>query len=80
MISLNLQLNKAIEQIKQADPKTILVQLPDGLKTKIPEIKRELEKNTSAQIYFWLNSCYGACDIPQVEVDLLLHFGHSEWK
>lgn len=80
MISLNLQLESAIEQIKQANPKTILVQLPDGLKTKIPEIKQKLEKNTPAQIYFWLNSCYGACDIPQVDVDLLLHFGHSEWK
>jgi len=80
MISLNLQLESVIEQIKKANPKTILVQLPDGLKTKIPEIKQKLEKNTQAQIYFWLNSCYGACDIPQVDVDLLLHFGHSEWK
>ena len=80
MISLDLQLNKAIEQIKQANPKTVLIQLPDGLKTKVPLIKKELEQNTSTQIYFWLNSCYGACDIPQVEVDLLLQFGHSEWK
>jgi len=80
MISLDLQLEKAVVQIKQANPKTILVQLPDGLKTKVPEIKKELEKHTSAQIYFWLNSCYGACDTPKVEVDLLLQFGHSEWR
>ena len=79
-MELNLQLEKAVEKIKAENPKTILVQLPDGLKTKVPEIKRELGKNTSAQIYFWLNSCYGACDIPPAEVDLLLQFGHSEWK
>ena len=77
----NLQLEKAIEKIKQANPKTILIQLPDGLKPKAEEIKTELQKHTQSQIYFWLNSCYGACDPPKVEnIDLLIQFGHSEWK
>lgn len=79
-LKLELQLEKAADKIKQENPKIILIQLPDGLKTKIPEIQRELQKQTKAEIYFWLNSCYGACDIPQTEADLLIQFGHSEWK
>lgn len=80
-LELDLQLGKAIEKIKQANPKTILVQLPEGLKPKAREIKKELEKQTSAKIYFWLGSGYGACDIPKVEnIDLLIQFGHSLWK
>lgn len=80
-MKLNLQLEKAIEKIKQANPKTILIQLPDGLKPKAEEIKVELQKHTQANIYFWLNSCYGACDTPQIDnIDLLIQFGHSEWK
>lgn len=80
MNSLNLQLEKAINKIKEEAPKSILIQLPDGLKPKAEEIKKELQQHTSAEIYFWLNSCYGACDIPKVEdVDLLIQLGHSRW-
>ncbi|MFH1683117.1 MAG: diphthamide synthesis protein [Candidatus Woesearchaeota archaeon] len=80
-LNLDLQLEKAVEKIKEANPKNILIQLPDGLKPKAAEIKGELEKHTSATIYFWLNSCYGACDIPEVKgIDLLIQFGHTEWR
>lgn len=77
---LNLQLEKAINRIKEVSPKTILIQLPDGLKPKAEEIKKELCQHTSAEIYFWLNSCYGACDVPDLDADLLIQFGHSSWK
>jgi 2-(3-amino-3-carboxypropyl)histidine synthase len=80
MNSLNLQLEKAVDKIKEKNPKTVLIQLPDGLKPKAEDIKMELEKHTSAEIYFWLNSCYGACDIPKANVDLMIQFGHSKWK
>lgn len=79
-LKLDLQLEKAIDKIKEVSPKTILIQLPDGLKPKAEEIKKELQQHTSAEIYFWLNSCYGACDVPNTDVDLLIQFGHSEWK
>ena len=75
-----MNLEKAISKIKEVDPKTILVQLPDGFKPKVPEIDEELKKHTSAQIFFWLGSCYGACDYPSVDVDLLIQLGHSEWR
>ncbi len=75
----NLELNKAIEEIKKIKAKTVLVQLPDGLKPKATEIIKELEKNTKAKFFIWLGSCYGACDIPKADVDLLIQFGHSKW-
>ena len=79
-MELNLELEKAVSEIKSKNPSSILIQLPDGLKPKAQEIKKELEKHTSADIYFWLNSCYGACDVPKAEVDLLIQFGHSAWR
>ena len=78
-MQINLELEKAISKINEKKPKTVLVQLPDGLKPKAREIKRELEK-TGVEVYFWLNSCYGACDIPKTDVDLLIQFGHAEWR
>lgn len=79
----DLQLDSAIESIKKEKAKTVLIQLPDGLKPKAKEIKDILEEKTSAEILIWGGSCFGACDIPNlgaVKADLLVQFGHSEWK
>lgn len=75
----DLELDKATKEIKKTKAKTVLVQLPDGLKQFATEITRELQKNTKAKIFIWLGSCYGACDIPSANVDLLIQFGHSKW-
>lgn len=72
----DLELVRVVKEIKKA--KTVLIQLPDGLKPEGTNIVNYLEKNTNAKIFLWLNSCYGACDIPDVKVDLLIQFGHNE--
>lgn len=80
-MELNLELEKAIDKINQKNAKLVCLQLPDGLKPRAEEIKRELEKNTRAQIFIWLGTCYGACDTPMLpNFDLLLQFGHSHWR
>ena len=80
----NLEIDKAVDEIKKQDAKTVCIQLPDGLKPNAAEIKKEIEEKTDSNVVIWLGSCYGACDVPtQVEtlgVDLLIQFGHSEWQ
>ena len=76
----DLELEKAVKEIKKSKAKTVLVQLPEGLKPKATEIVNYLEKHTKAIITIWLETCYGACDIPDVKVDLIIQWGHSEWK
>jgi len=57
---------------------------PEGLKPYAQEIVSFLEKKTSSQCFIWMNSCYGACDLPlEVEklgIDLIIQFGHSNWS
>lgn len=79
----DLEIEKAIEQIKKKDAKLVCIQLPDGLKPKADKIQKEIEKNTDAKVIIWLGSCFGACDTPDLEeqkVDLLIQWGHSEWR
>ena len=80
----NLELNKAIQEINKNKAKLVCIQLPDGLKPQAAKIYSALKEKTNAEIIIWLGSCFGACDIPkQVEdlgVDLLIQWGHSEWK
>ncbi len=83
MENYDLELDRAIKEIKKNKAKTVCIQLPDGLKPKADMIKTELEKKTKARVLIWLGSCFGACDIPhgldKAKVDLLIQFGHSEF-
>lgn len=79
-MTYNLELEKAIKKIKQSKAKTVLIQLPDGLKPKAKHIADEIEQKTKAKPIIWLGSCYGACDTPNVKnIDLLIQWGHSKW-
>jgi len=75
----DLELSKAVKEIKDKKAKTILIQLPDGLKSKAKEIVDLIQQKTDAKCFIWLGSCYGACDIPNVDVNLLIQWGHSKW-
>lgn len=76
----NLELKKAIKEIKKQKPKSVCIQLPDGLKPKAREIADIIEKNTNSNVIIWLSSCYGSCDVPNLDVDLLIQWGHSEFR
>ncbi|MEK6973670.1 MAG: diphthamide synthesis protein [Nanoarchaeota archaeon] len=79
----NLDLEKAVKIIKKEKAKLVCIQLPDGLKPRATEITDYLEKNTKAKIIIWLNSNWGACDVPvgleTINVDLLINFGHNSF-
>ncbi|MBU0929489.1 MAG: diphthamide synthesis protein [Nanoarchaeota archaeon] len=76
----DLELERIVREIKKVKAKKVCIQLPDGLKDKAVEIVNFIEKNTNAECLIWLETCYGACDIPQLKnVDLLIQFGHSNF-
>ncbi len=80
-MNYNLELDKVITEINKQHTKTVLIQLPDGLKPKAEQIQKDIESKTNAKVITWLGSCFGACDIPEVkDIDLLIQFGHSGWK
>jgi len=80
----DLELDNVINKVKAENAKLVCIQLPDGLKPHADEIQEAIEKNTDAKVVIWADSCYGACDVPiQVQrlgVDLLIQWGHSEWR
>jgi len=82
----DLELNKIINNIKKCKAKLVLLQFPDGLKQYATIIVDYLEEKTDNKIEFliWLDTCYGACDIPilgkevEKQIDLIVQFGHNE--
>ena len=83
MQNYDLELNRAVEEIKKANAKLVCIQLPDGLKPRAREIQEHIERNTNASVVIWLGSCWGGCDVPvsaeKLGVDLLIQWGHSEY-
>lgn len=77
---------KVLEAVKRRKARNILVQMPEGLKTKALEIADEIEalaRGLSAVVF--ADPCYGACDIPYHEAldlgcDLIVHIGHAAFE
>ena len=77
----DLELERVVKEIKKIKAKTVCLQLPDGLKPKAVEIADYLKKKTNAKIFIWADSCFGACDVPELkDIDFLIQWGHEEWK
>ena len=66
--------------VRPQDKFRVLLQLPDGLKPYVLAISDYLEEKTSAKVSIWLGACFGACDLPDSDADLVIQFGHSPWK
>ncbi len=81
MPELQLDLNKAKEEIARRGARLVLVQLPEGLKQRTAEIIEEL-KGKETEVIALMDPCFGACDLAleemkQLKADLLVHLGHS---
>jgi len=76
----NFDLDEISNKILSKKYKSVLLQFPDGLKQYSTLIYDYLkEKCKKVNFAIWLGSCFGACDIPNVEYDLILQFGHSPY-
>lgn len=79
----DLEMDRVINVIQKENAKMVVIQLPDGLKPYASDIAKEIEIRTPATPVIWGGSCWGSCDVPNVEsigADLVIQWGHSEWS
>lgn len=81
-MNYDLEEEKIIKLIKDQKPKKVCLQFADGLKPYSKSLYNKLKKHSD--IYLWGSTCFGACDTPEIlekyNFDLIIQFGHSEWK
>jgi 2-(3-amino-3-carboxypropyl)histidine synthase len=78
-----MEIEEAIKKLKEMNAKRILIQLPEGLKSRSLEISDLLEKEGLEPIIS-LENTYGACDLRDDEAlrfkcDAILHLGHNDF-
>lgn len=66
-----------LDEIKRRECKTVVLQLPEGLKREAVHVAKELEEKGDVQVVVSADPCYGACDLVSFKGDLLVHFGHA---
>ncbi len=81
MLGFDFEEERIKQEIARLGAKRVLLQMPEGLKPKAPEIGQIVEK-TGATALISADPCYGACDIATsdaevLDVDLIVHFGHA---
>ena len=74
-----LELDRIVSEIEKNKAKSVLLQLPDGLKPWGPVLVDYIEERCDVSVMIWLGDCFGACDLPDSDCDLVIQFGHSEW-
>lgn len=75
---MDLQIERAVQAIRERQAKVVGLQMPEGLKTRARETASQLEQATGCQVIIMGDPCYGACDLRSFQgLDLLVHVGHA---
>ncbi len=74
--------DKLIREIKEKNPKLILLQLPEGLKKEASKLVKTIKENTNSEVIVSGEPCWGACDIAldearNLKADLIVLYGHA---
>jgi 2-(3-amino-3-carboxypropyl)histidine synthase len=81
----DLEVGRIVSEIRRENPRIVGLQFPEGLKKYAVDVASEIESKTDAKVIVLVDPTYGACDLKEEQakklgVDLLVHFGHTEFK
>ena len=74
-----MELGRIVDEVSRVGAKSVLLQLPDGLKPWGPTLVDYISEKCDVEVRIWLGDCFGACDLPDSDCDLVVQFGHAPW-
>ncbi len=69
--------DRLVEIVRGRNAKTVGLQFPVGLRTKAVELAQEIEAKAGVTCIVSADPSFGACDVPEMPVDLIVHLGHA---
>ncbi len=81
-MDFDLETDRVCRAIEARKARTVVLQLPAGLRRRFFPLADEIRERTGAELIFAADPCYGACDPPHgafadIEVDLFVMYGHT---
>ncbi|HEV8594739.1 MAG TPA: diphthamide biosynthesis enzyme Dph2 [Thermoplasmata archaeon] len=68
---------RLLDAIRRRGAKTVGLQFPVGLRPGAVELAGELEKQAGVTCLIAADPSFGACDVPEMPVDLIVHLAHA---
>ncbi len=72
-----LELEPALRAIRDRGSKIVGIQYPDGLRLRALDMAEEIEEKAGVTVMVCAQPTFGACDVPQMPVDLIVQIGHA---
>ena len=69
--------DRLLEVIRGRNARTVGLQFPVGLRTKAVELAETIEKQAGVTCLLSADPSFGACDVAEMPVDLIVHLGHA---
>jgi 2-(3-amino-3-carboxypropyl)histidine synthase len=69
--------DRLLEVIRGRNARTVGLQFPVGLRTKAVELAQEIEGKAGVTCLVSADPSFGACDVAEMPVDLIVHLGHA---
>ena len=73
----DFEFDRCVQAVLRSGAKTVGLQFPAGLKTRAVEIAQRLHDETDIPVILSADPSFGACDVKQMPVDLIVHLGHA---
>src|SRR5467141_4816424 len=70
-------IGRLLDVIRGRNAKTVGLQFPVGLRTKAVELAQEIETQAHVACLVSADPSFGACDVAEMPVDLIVHLGHA---
>src|SRR6267143_4062035 len=71
------EIDRLLDVIRGRNAKTVGLQFPVGLRTKAVELAQEIETRARVACLVSADPSFGACDVADMPVDLIVHLGHA---
>src|SRR5712691_7922206 len=70
-------IDRLLEVIRGRNAKTVGLQFPVGLRTTAVDLARDIETKAGVMCLVSADPSFGACDVAEMPVDLIVHLGHA---
>src|SRR3989441_12334428 len=71
------EIGRLLDVIRGHNAKTVGLQFPVGLRTTAVDLAREIETKAGVMCLVSADPSFGACDVAEMPVDLIVHLGHA---
>src|SRR3989449_8993379 len=71
------EIGRLLDVIRGHNAKTVGLQFPVGLRTTAVDLAREIETKAGVTCLVSADPSFGACDVAEMPVDLIVHLGHA---